>query len=224
MNASLRTGEAVNGQPLMKFTLTYDGELRSNGDPKAKWEIRNHLSPQLEELWSISPALKDLKFSSHASDKAGYPVWEVHHSVDLNKFEHHVPEGWIDLCPQIERKQHKFVPLVRETLALRCGLKINFMRKEEPGRLYQGGDLDNRLKTLFDALAVPNMDQTIDDPTAPDPIYCLMEDDSMIAGCEVETHRLLSRPNSSKHEVRLVIEVDIRVIRPRVYNYLFLGD
>jgi hypothetical protein len=99
-----------------------------------------------------------------------------------------------------------------------------FLRKESPGKIYQGGDLDNRLKTLFDALAIPNVDQIIRGDDFESPIYCLLEDDSLIASLSVETHRLLSQPNASDHEVRLLIEVDVRVTNSRFYNQAFLGD
>ena len=103
------------------------------------------------------------------------------------------------------------MPLVRESLSLHCGLKIIYLRKEDIGNLvYQGGDVDNRIKTLFDALSVPNEDQIIDDPNTDDPIYCLLEDDRLISGFSIETQRLLSNPNASTHDVRLVIEVDVR--------------
>ena len=98
------------------------------------------------------------------------------------------------------------------------------LRKEEPGKVYQAGDLDNRLKTLFDALAVPKDEQVVSDQTIVDPIYCLLEDDALIANCTIETHRLLSRPLASKYAVILLIEVDVRVIQPRQYNQPFLGD
>ena len=62
------------------------------------------------------------------------------------------------------------------------------------------------------------------DPPVEDPIYTLLEDDGLISTVEVQTHRLLSRPNVSEHEVRLVIEVDVRVVQPRIYNQPFLGD
>ena len=102
--------------------------------------------------------------------------------------------------------------------------KILFLRKENPGRVYQGGDLDNRLKTLFDALSIPNDSQILQDKTIDDPICCLLEDDSLIKRIDVDTQRLLSRPNSSQHEVSLVIEVDVRVTEARLYNHPFLGD
>jgi hypothetical protein len=115
--------------------------------------------------------------------------------------------------------------LVRESYLLTCGLKILFLRKEAPGKVYQGGDLDNRLKTLFDALAVPaHPEQVVADASAPDPIYTLLEDDSAITKVEIETHRLLSRPGANTHEVRLIIDVDVRVAQARIYNQPFLGS
>jgi hypothetical protein len=46
-SVSYRKGD-LSGTSLMKFTLTYDGELKSNGDPKIKWEIRKRFHPQLK--------------------------------------------------------------------------------------------------------------------------------------------------------------------------------
>jgi hypothetical protein len=87
--------------------------------------------------------------------------------------------------------------------------------------------LDNRLKTLFDALQVPNPDQMTGAPSIeeiPNPIYCLLEDDKLITGFEIESHQLLSRPPRSKNDVSIVLHVDVRVVRPRIYNHMFLGD
>lgn len=126
----------------------------------------------------------------------------------------------------IFRACRSFLPLVRESFALRCGLKIKFLRKEEPGKLIQQGDIDNRLKTLFDALSVPQHIEQVDatDTSIADPIYCVVEDDSLITSIDIDTQKLLSHPNASKNEVRLIIEVDVRVIRAKTYNSVFLGD
>jgi hypothetical protein len=210
----------------MKFTLTYDGELRSQGRPKEKWAIRQHVDPQLRELWKITPSLADITYARHVPVTPGFPIWDIHHSADKNLPLSSPPDDtWIDVIAPIERGGKKFIPIVRESLALNCGLKILFLRKEAPGKVYQGGDLDNRLKTLFDALAIPTADQIPkDDPLIPETTYCLLEDDSLIAGCSIETHRLLSMPDGSSHDVRLIIEVDVRVTKPRNYNHFFLGD
>ena len=45
---------------------------------------------------------------------------------------------------------------VRKSLDLGCSLKVNFLRNESVGSLItQADDLDNRIKTLFDALRMP---------------------------------------------------------------------
>ena len=156
----------------------------------------------------------------------GVMFFEGHHDHDrpFDPASMKDEEGRFDLCEPIKVGVREFFPLVRKSFALTCGLKVLFLRKEDPGRVYQGGDMDNRLKTLFDALSIPNDQQLVDDPTLENPIYCLLEDDALISGCEIETRRLLSRPNASPHEVHLVIEVDIRVMQSRLYNQPFLGD
>lgn len=195
------------GLNLMKFTLTYEGELRSN-DARRKWEIRKHFHPQLAELWRVSPALQQLQDRNMVGPS-------VHHSDGTET---------VDICAPIERGGRRFIPLVRESLAVKCGLKIIFLRKEEPGRVYQGGDLDNRIKTLLDALSMPEAAQVRADESISDPIYCLMEDDRLLMNLAVETHRLLTRPNASEHEVHLLIEVDVRVTLARIYNQVLLGE
>jgi hypothetical protein len=213
----------------MRFTLTFDGELPSNGDRKEKWDIRKQFHPQLEELWRTDHALKDAERNRIIPRNVLWSVAERYHGSD----DYTNTSGWlnalssvdkVDLCESITRGGRQFKPLVRETFALKCALKIVFLRKEEPGRVYQEGDLDNRLKTLFDALAVPDNQQVLDDPTLSDPICCLLEDDSLITRIDVDTRRLLSRPNSSQHEVHLLVEVDVRVTNARTYNQCFMGD
>jgi len=226
---ALRMGEGVLGAPFVKFTLTFDGDLPSNGRPSDKWAIRKQFHTQLVELWRINPALRLVEKRRDFPKTWGTAYLEMHHSVVPQPVSFIKRSGrdaeTIDLLEPIDRGGRKFAPLVRESLALKCGLKIVFLRKEEPGKVYQGGDLDNRIKTLFDALAVPNNDQVIDDPTlGPDPIYCLLEDDGLITAIDIETHQLLSRANNSKHDVSLIIHVDVRVIMTRVYNQPFLGD
>jgi hypothetical protein len=205
----------------MRFSLTYDGELRSNGDPRQKWDIRKHLHPQLEELWRIDPSLLRVLDGRHIP-AGGYFQTEMHHSQPPGR-KIDADISAIDLCAPVIRAGKDFFPLVRESFLLKCSLKILFLRKEDPGRVYQGGDLDNRLKTLFDALAVPTTEQVVTDPEIAGPIYTLLEDDALITKVDVETHRLLSRPGASQHEVRCVIEVDVRVTQPRLYNHAFLG-
>jgi hypothetical protein len=226
MSVRFHAAEAVAGISLLKFTLTYDGKLPSNGSPKKKWEIRSAIHPQLVELWQIDKTLLPARRRRYIPKGSGFFVFQGHHSEDNERVEGiKPPEGpYIDLCEPIKKGDYSFFPLIRNSFNLKCALKVQFLRKEPPGRVYQGGDLDNRIKTLFDALQIPNIDQLVKDQTVDQPIYCLLEDDSLITGLEVSTHRLLSKPNSEADEVRLIIDVDVRVIEPRTYNQIFLGE
>jgi hypothetical protein len=72
------------------------------------------------------------------------------------------------------------------------------LRAEAPGRIIVGrGDIDNRLKTLFDALRAPTSKQEIKEgaraTSADDPLYVLLEDD-LITRASVETDRWLNAP------------------------------
>lgn len=210
----------------MKFTLTYDGELPSTGNSSRKiakkWDIRKQISPQLKELWDTHPALRRAMQHRVIPKFCELDIGEAHHSTPVTVPVINVSENHIDLCASIKRGNVLFRPLVRDTYALACSLKIHFMRKEAVGRVYQGGDLDNRIKTLLDALSVPEPDQVISDTDTH--MHCLLENDSLVTGLSVETVRLLSKPGSPENEVRLIIEVDVRITDARAYNSFFLGD
>ena len=117
----------------------------------------------------------------------------------------------INLVAPIRRNGLEFIPLVRKSLHLACGLRIIFLRKEEPGSLIlQGGDIDNRIKTLFDTLKIPDEGDLPDEPVPP-VMYSLLESDSLIIEESVETDRLLIKPDADKHEVNLLIQVSVKV-------------
>jgi hypothetical protein len=225
--ATIRMGEGPYGLPVMKFTLTYDGELKSNANTAEKWRVRNHLSPQLEELWAVSPILRQLtanRYVGHAREI----ITDVHHTIS-DKFPNPAGSGIvgrIDLLTETQLAGRGFMPLIRASLALRCGLKITFLRKEEPGHVRNSqGDLDNRIKTLLDGLSSPLHPEQIPNTEKSGPmVYTLLEDDSLISGLAIETGRLLTRPQCSRNEVRLIIDVDVRVAEAHAYNQLFLGD
>lgn len=145
---------------------------------------------------------------------------------------HALAESEINLCEPIRhgegQSERTFFPLVRRSLGLTCGLKILFLRNEPKGKLFdqQSGDLDNRIKTLLDGLAIPRPGDNwvYDNPALADPVHCLLEDDELITAVEVRTEQLLSPQGTEKKEVRLVVEVDVRVAFPRPFNLLFAGE
>jgi hypothetical protein len=58
--------------------------------------------------------------------------------------------------------------------------------------------------------------------TAIEPLHCLVEDDALISGLNIESERLYGRDNQDIDYVALTIEVDIRVRQPKMYNQSFL--
>ena len=107
-------------------------------------------------------------------------------------------------------------------------LEITFLRPEEPGCLItKGGDIDNRLKTLFDALRIPNEANELPSRVTPQddemPIfYCLLESDSLVTSVSVATDRLLVQTGESD-EVLLIIHTIVRGTRVTGINQSIIG-
>src|SRR5262249_5853521 len=108
----------------MRLVLHYKGPLRANGDPTHKHELRQHFHAQLRKLWGQKPLNKE---------------------PDL--LEPRKPGRYSLLRPM---GPFTFVPLVTEEMDVVAELSVALLRPEPPGSLItQGGDLDNRIKTLF---------------------------------------------------------------------------
>lgn len=113
----------------------------------------------------------------------------------------------------------KFTALVISGLHLIAELDILFLRPAPPGDLVShGGDIDNRIKTLLDALRIPQpnelpSDALVDDP----PFFCLLEDDSLVTSFAVRTDRLLD-PNADEQDVHVVIHVKVKGSRATMDN------
>jgi hypothetical protein len=91
------------------------------------------------------------------------------------------------------------------------------LRPEPPGSIIsQGGDIDNRLKTLFDALKVPTEPTALPLSAKPtddeNPFFCLLQDDNLITKVQVSTDRLLDSCESTS-EVVLLIHVTTKAVR-----------
>ena len=133
----------------MELTLRYKGPLPAVGTDRRvreKHQIRQELSGQLAAYWEQSRRLKtlfadvkNLQIAKSSSDQfvVDRPL------IDETKFWWRWP-----LCV------YDFVPLVTQILKAHVELKMRLYRKNQ-GILFEGGDLDNRLKTFFDALQVP---------------------------------------------------------------------
>jgi hypothetical protein len=227
-------GGNVWGLPAVKFTLTYDGPLPSGGNKRHnadKWRIRKAFHPQLKDLWSSHPALRQVEENRYFPEVGGTVLMQVHHQhpgpiYPLMERQIANPDKGpvLDLCEDIVKWGVHFRPLVRESYALHCGLKVLFLRRELPGKVYQGGDIDGRIKTLLDALAMPqHAEQVIKEDGSASSLYCLLEDDSLISGLNVESERLLTADDLPRDYAKLTIEVDVRLKQATIYNQSFLG-
>lgn len=94
----------------------------------------------------------------------------------------------------------RFFPLVSSGRDEIAELQILMFRSgQDSGHIVQGGDIDNRLKTLFDSLRIPKNENEISDIDQPksneNPFFCLLEDDILITDLSVSTDRLLEADN-----------------------------
>jgi hypothetical protein len=194
----LQLGDEVN------FRLTYQGQLKaaSQSDTRRaeKHAIRTSFSRQLDELFR----LKNRQF------------------LDIDCTD------WGEM-PNVERGNFFFLSLVREKLNLVCDLDILFLRRDEPGSLIGGGgDLDNRIKVLFDALRVPSEDEVRGyvplDPKDP-MLICLTEDDKLITGFRITSDRLLepAKTEAEKNNVHLIINVEVKATKLTQMNMAYFS-
>ena len=146
----------------VRFTLTYSGKLPSSSDVKMKHRIRRELHPQVKELWNTHPAL------------TGNHVYITRSTTTP------MPDGQAALLSAISGND--FATLVHPHLRPHCELDVLVLRPEAPGAIVSKfGDIDNQLKTLFDALRRP-VDATempiAWTPSANEqPLFCLLGDD-----------------------------------------------
>ena len=145
----------------MRLTLHYRGPLRSNGSPLHKHELRRFFHVQLRTLWTQEPLVEAPKLLAPR---------------EPNEYSLLRPMG-----------SFTFAPLVSAEMNATAELVVTLLRPEPPGNLLtQGGDIDNRLKTLFDALTMPRHLNALaigSTPSADEaPFFCLLEDDNLVPG------------------------------------------
>ncbi len=211
----------------MEFRLVFQGNLIGSSNKKnrtyEKHQIRRAFHPQMRRLWETKSKLKDF------AERVGVRALTEERSVIENDCSDAelFASGISKLSGNWERNGFRFLPLVAERFCLRCSLNILFLRPEESGMLIQGGDIDNRLKTLFDALRMPNNlsetgNQKPDENETP--FFVLLEDDSLVSEIRVVTDQLLLLPKEreiSPQEALLVITVKVEVTQPMQYEWVF---
>ena len=181
-----------------------------------KHDIRQQFHAQLEDLWANHPALRDKYNEWKASETYRREGKELPHEKTLSGNPETGPAHIASPAQIIEPRRvgaTRFISLIADHTSLLCELDVLFLRKEPKGHLVnQAGDLDNRIKVLFDALRMPANDAEIPNGiTLPDPFFCLLEDDRLIVRVNIASERLLeSAVSTSRNHVRLVINVTTR--------------
>ena len=201
----------------MKFSLIYEGPLKSNGDAKHKQELRNEFDRQLAILWQTPELLNLRDYALGVKSASLVDAFEEALDIPGNPPKK-VHPGWIS-----QVKGQFFLPIVTSKIALFAELDIVWFRDQKPGQLLPKGDIDNRLKTLFDALQVPDENQMIafsKETSQHAPFHTVLEDDALITRVGVETKRLLR--NSNQNDVVLHIQVTTRVSNVTLENLNFV--
>lgn len=207
----------------MEFRLTYKGRLPAQSSSesrlKEKHAIRRVFHKQLRQLWHTHP------FTSRYTELfSGFKPYIMNYQGTRQTVL--IPlEGLPILRTVAERIGYKyrrcgyrFVPLIGEAFGAGtetvCALDILFLRRDPPGRglIVSGGDIDNRLKVLFDAMRMPeNCDEVRGVTPADDenPFFCLLQDDNLITDVKVTTDQLLTPLESDENvnDVQLIIHV-----------------
>lgn len=227
------TGDRFDGENLLEFRLLYSGRVlgASKNDTRAemKHALRREFHPQLRQLWGSNRNLD--QYARHHTrpwmiknpDQVG-----IAQATFTNEQWRQIGIGCIS--ENWQRGKYNFVPLVTEELGLRCRLDILFLRPESPQYVMKGGDLDARVKTIFDALRIPaNLDETgASDPQEDEtPFFCLLSDDKLISSLSVTCDDLLVLPkerNVNPNDTFLVVHVQLSMISrssSTTLSYLF---
>jgi hypothetical protein len=209
----------------MDFRLTYRGALVSNGGPKDKHRIRQQIHSQLVQLWNIHPALTQVRQQGVALLPGYFNRSDPSQGVKTI-------EEYIDHFPNVSG--FRFLPIVASTIGLECSLDILFLRREASRQVMERGkpaenrsDIDNRLKTLFDGLRIPKDGFELPNITpqpGEDPLYCLLQDHSLVTELKVTADWLLTpaaEDESRNSDVLLIIGVRVKAVRPLPLNLIF---
>ena len=190
----------------MEFRLTYAGKLLAHkgGRSGHVHDIRQEFHKQLKVLWNEHPVLM-----------RGYPEGPS------------IPDP--EKCWGATFEQHGFMwkPIATEDNGLICALDILMLRKGPPGKVRT--DIDNRLKTLFDALRIASPQELGKETpkSEQNPFYILLQDDSLITRVAVTSDMLLEPIEGVEREedaVRLVINVAVRPYKVTWESVSFVGN
>ena len=157
--------------------------------------------------------------SSHAKKDHKHAIRKTFHAQIKQLLDVRVHKSVKDAEPATLRFSsiYNFVPMVWKLKhPPECSLDILLLQRHSPGKPIHAGDIDNRLKTILDALRIPSERQELPDSATPepdeDPFFCLLEDDRLITHLSVETDQWFEPTKdggASPNEALVIIRVSI---------------
>ena len=208
----LKDDGSPSPEDCLEFRLTYQGLLLAENNrggvlgarAEHKQTVRKALHKQLKRLWDITPVLRNSKSMTDEADE-----------FDLLRLGN--PNTVEGLANRFRLNDYNFVPLINRTLGVTCEIDVLFLRNDPPGSIIKSGDIDNWLKTLFDALTMPHDAMQLGSFDKPDegekPFFVLLEDDSLITKASVETDTLLAPIGDeiNVNDARVIIKVKTKL-------------
>jgi hypothetical protein len=198
----------------MEFKLRYNGDMlrpqqARDARRSEKHALRLHFHEQLREIWR-----NDARYSQINPLEVGEAVyagniWDVQRNAE-NKIPYFAGTPLRGFLYQRRLAGYRFVPMVTRVMEADCHLRIALRRPIKPGTIiYSGGDLDGRLKTLFDAFAMPPQQQDLPEGiTGNDaPCLCLLESDELITGLSIESEEWRAAPSSHHAEADITVTI-----------------
>jgi hypothetical protein len=202
----------------MEFTLKYRGDIRSG--VAIKHALRRSFHEQLGEIWRTHNVLSRID-----RDKLPAPVKsadDLHYDLPRPL----TPSGDQDLSAFLFRFVlcgTAWVPLVTYPMEAHCHLAVRLGRPTRPGTiLFGGGDIDNRIKIILDALRMPQHVQEVASGVAVEPeMFALLADDNLVTRLSITTYQLLSGYRSND-DMDVDIDVTVRAITPMAGTWALL--
>jgi len=198
----VNTGDPIEEENLMEFRLLYQGELLPSGNktrPKEKHAIRRVFHPQLRRLWNVKPNLRQIAFNWFQTAPAE-AIQELSDRKPDDIGQARFLMG-IEMMGKFYAKAgYELVPLVVPELSPQCSIDILVLRPGERIVFDEQGDLDGQVRTILDALRMPdNPGET--GGAEPDedehPLFCLLKDDKLISEIKVTADELLQLPEQA---------------------------
>jgi hypothetical protein len=166
----------------MALMLTYDGPLPT-GNARSSVSVKNQIRRQLH-----------IQLAAFCSVDARFNQLLVHGS------------GLSQAIGGV-----RFDPLIHSPYW--AEIRVEMMRREPPGNIItSGGDLDGRLKTLFDGLRMPHHESEVDGFDEKwGRCICLLEDDALISRVVIDTRQMFRplRDGEAKTDVQVRIDVTV---------------